>query len=918
MQRGKAMDWTLKLNLGMILLLCALTSTQAACTSAAAPPASFGTVLSDADAASTDTAVNDGTAIADDGLSVDATATADTGDGSSSCVESVCALLGLHCNPFTGHCIACLGPEQCAKGQSCVDNHCVNSSGCKGQPATCSSLNTAMVCDPVSDSWTSQPCASGLQCQEGKCLPPKCQPLAKGCSNNVVVQCTADGSKTEPIQDCGSSNQVCQGGACVTPTCVPGQPVCVGAQVMICGPDGSMMPMMTCGGAGSYCVNGSCQLAPCVAGGVGCVGTDVVQCGSGDGTYQVTQSCAAQGKVCDGGQCVTPVCMPNSLQCAGSLAQTCAANGSGWITVSECGMPGGPPAYCDGGQCVPMPCAAGAQGCSGGNVVLCGAKTFSQVEDCKAQGFSCYDAQCKPLICEPNKFQCDGTKLLQCNGSGTKTSVEVDCAQIGGGMTCLNNTCKKAPCAAGKLGCVGTQLVTCGTSGYTVEQDCAATGQVCGNGACQAPICGSGDMVCDGAKVMGCVGGLTWQETQDCSQQGLNCVAGACVTAPCGPGGTGCEGGKVVQCDGTGKTWSVIEDCPSAGKLCVGGVCKTPVCAPQFTACDNNKMVVCAADGSGYTSVSQDCGAASLTCVQGYCVSSVCSAGAQGCVGTQQSVCAAGGMSWTLSPCPAGQGCSSGSCQKPPCTLPKSYSADAIWLAWSDLVGEQGCDLNGDSKPDNAMGTWAGLFLTGGMGPYPGQTPFVMTLSATGFNTTGKPFTIEVLPGIPPAGGMGCNPFMPGSQMCKALAEPSAYDPGAAGLCAAKNHWTDAVISGGKLTAGGSDKNLWLPLQSPPLPSYFALKGARLLAEVANGTPWQSATNGHLCGWVSQADLDLAFSTLPKALFSSPGMDATMFKSQVMQQIKPDIDSDGNGSLDAYSLSLPWTGMPMQLGSTQP
>ena len=921
MQHFKTSVWTFILAKGLTLLCVMSAWIQVGCGSVAAPPTAIGTVLG-ADTATGDTAPGDGTATGDS-LFLDATATADAadanpGDAAPACVESVCAVLGLHCNPFTGHCIACLGPEQCTKGQSCVDNHCVSSSGCKGQPATCSSLNTAAVCDPVTDTWTSQPCAADLQCVDGKCLPAKCPPLAKGCDNNLVIQCSADGTQLEPIQDCTPSKQVCQGGACITPSCTPGQPVCIGNQVMFCDPSGNMTPMMSCGGGGSYCVNGYCQVAPCAPGGVGCAGTDAVQCSASDGSYKVTQGCAALGKICDAGQCVTPVCTANTLQCSGSLAQACAANGSSWITLSDCAAPGGPPGYCEAGQCVPMPCNAGAQGCSGGNVVLCGAKTFTLVEDCKAQGLSCEKDQCKAIICQPNKYQCDGTKLVFCNASGTSTYLEEDCAQMGNGMTCIKNTCKKMPCAVGKLGCVGTQVVACDASSYAVQQDCAATGQVCSSGACVAPICNSGDSVCDGSKVMNCQGGLSWQQITDCAQQGLNCVSGACVQAPCGPGGIGCEAGKVVQCDASGKSWSVAEDCPSTGKLCVAGACKAPICAPQFTSCDNNKMMVCAADGSGYTSVAQDCTAMNLTCVQGYCVSSVCSVGAVGCVGTQQALCATDGLSWTQSPCPIGQGCSSGSCQKPPCSLPSAYGADAIWLAWQDLVAEKGCDLNGDSKPDNAMGTWAGLFITGAMAPYPGQTPFVMAVTATGFNTTGKPFTVEVLPTIPPSAGMGCNPFMPGTQTCKALAEPSAYDPGTTGLCAAKNHWTDAVVNGTQFKAGGNGQTLWLPLQSPPLPSYFKLKDARLVAEVSAGAPWQAASNGHLCGWVSQADLDLAIATLPKAVFNSPGMDANMFKTQIMQQIKPDIDSDGNGTLDAYSIALPWTGMPLQLGSTQP
>lgn len=870
----------------------------------------IGTV-SDATIAAEDVSDADGLASAKDTATSIDSDTATSGDGvDASCLTSNgCAAKGQVCNPLSGQCVGCIGPEQCAKGQSCIDNQCVGDGSCSGQAPKCADANVALVCDALTLQWLASPCTDGSTCVAGSCVPPSgCTPGAKTCVGQQVYGCSPDGKTSVLLQDCGMQGDSCKAGACVAPLCTTGpNPACQGNNVVTCTADGLLSTITYCGNA--YCIGGSCVSSPCPPGGVGCSGNQAMACDAA-GQSKMVEDCGAKGQVCSMGACLPKICNPGEMTCQGKKVANCDATGAQLTVVNDCAQLG-PTAYCAGGNCLLPPCAPGALGCQGTTLVQCSDTGVQVVQACASEGKTCINAACVPMVCTPNKPSCDGNKMGYCNSLGSKLYIEDDCAQMG--KICSAGKCIKQPCTPGNTGCVGAKFVQCDAASFSVVQDCALTGELCSASGCQPPICQAGQVTCDANKVVTCAGGASWQTLSDCSTSGQLCKYNKCVPLPCTAGGTGCDDGKVVQCGASTTSWTVLQDCAAQGLICNAGACKKALCDPGMPLCQGNQGMACDDSGASIGPGYGDCSSQGKTCMSGMCVSSLCSPGASGCVGAQTAKCSANGMGWTQTPCAAGTVCSAGTCQTPTCALPKSYGPDAVWLHWGGSILAQGCDLNGDGQPDNALGDMAGLLLSGGQGPFPGPTPFLLTLAATGLNTTGKPFDLDVLPIVPAAGGFGCDAFLPVSQKCSGLVEPTAYATGSSGPCQAKGHLTNATLIGTALTAGGASASVDLPIAAPPTPLYVTLKGARIEAQVPASSPWQSASSGRLCGWVTKADLQKTLDALPAAALEQPGTTPQMIKDQILSSFQPDIDSDSDGKPDVYSAFLPFSGQPVSL-----
>jgi hypothetical protein len=145
-----------------------------------------------------------------------------------------------------------------------------------------------------------------------------------------------------------------------------------------------------CGSIGMECSDHvGCNLGPCPAGqsskSVVCAGDRVAICSYG---FLVTQ----EDCTLSGGTCFTQ------------------SNGS-----AACRGPG---ASCD---------PAMLPHCSGNSKVVCEGGAIA-VQDCRAAGFNCSQADCVPIsICE-QAASCDGTVLSVCGPDGTTT---IDCAALG-------------------------------------------------------------------------------------------------------------------------------------------------------------------------------------------------------------------------------------------------------------------------------------------------------------------------------------------------------------------------------------------------------------------------------------------------------------------------------------------------------
>ncbi|MBI5609040.1 MAG: hypothetical protein HY902_09180 [Deltaproteobacteria bacterium] len=750
-----------------------------------------------------------------------------------------------------------------------------------GDAAGCTQQNTCaakgLVCDPASGACvaclTNGDCGDGATCTNHQCtLSQSCDGEAPACESLGAVRVCDPISHTWQIIACGGKS-VCSGGACLVSKCAPDQLLCEGKTAVKCSSDGLQTTLVS--------------------------------------------DCAAKGQGCLAGQCVSQVCTPDQATCQGTAIAVCSPDGMEQQVVFDCSIYN---AICVAGDCQKLPCAPGTYGCMDKEVVKCSDTGFTTVEDCGAKGQTCENASCVAAVCLAGEVTCTGTVLNYCNGSGSAWLEAVDCAMAGKGGTgmCLNGACVDLPCLPGGIGCQGDTVVQCGaTSEVTPIEDCGSKGLLCISGTCQVPVCQPNESVCDGTKVMYCDGGKAWVDGGDCAAFGKGaCFQGQCIKAPCPPGGIGCAGLDVVQCDANGG-WAVIDPCSEQGKACSGGVCQVPVCAPNTTSCNGSIAMVCSPDGMTWYA-EQDCSKQGQFCDQGKCISQLCTAGTTGCFGKSTAVCAADGMAWSETPC-GSKVCDAGACTAAKCALPKTYPADAVWLHWIEPKSGTGCDLNGDGKADNTLFKMIGIVLAGGQGPFGGGKPFVMALVAQNYSTAGAAFELQLLPSLTVAGTPVCEPFEKGVQNCSLVPDVSGYQlSSAAATCPAVTGWQDAKVTNGTLQAGGPAATVALPMTAAPTSKSYWLKGARIQATVPSGATMSTLNSGTLCGWLSQTDLDTIVDNLPPSFYAETGMDPAAIKTMLMQNSPADIDSDGNGSPDAYSFGLDFAGDPVTLAPVMP
>ncbi|GMV39014.1 MAG: hypothetical protein AMXMBFR64_07300 [Myxococcales bacterium] len=261
-----------------------------------------------------------------------------------------------------------------------------------------------------------------------------------------------------------------------------------------------------------------------------------------------------------------------------------------------------------------------------------------------ALGAGC-DAGSSGGDCTPLAVQCsdDGTAVVQCNGSGTGTSVLAaceapeTCMPVGTKAECRDPA---AVCTPKERACSsdGQAIVECKTGGYgtfEVEPCGSATCAVvdgapaCVGGSVE-PACTPGARTCaDGATVIECKADGSGTFVVETCAPAATCQAlgdsAECVTgsSECTPGEKTCapDGASIIECksDGTGTTMAA---CPG-GQTCVvkagAPVCgapEAPVCVAGRKTCstDGKQVLQCKEDGSG-TTAAQSC-AAGETCVE--------------------------------------------------------------------------------------------------------------------------------------------------------------------------------------------------------------------------------------------------------------------------------------------------------------
>jgi hypothetical protein len=265
------------------------------------------------------------------------------------------------CNPETGVCVPCDGPEDCEGDESCIDGRCVETCD-PANPGTCtrgtcdpstnecvecteSSCGEGQTCDPNSGRCRdTETCPHG-SCAYGQCVDGVCRPCTPGsCPDGDT--CDTDSGRCRDGCESNSEcygEQTCIGGICRTP----------------CANDAACDRSEYCEGGycrPAYAQNGQCPrpnmtrdgewcYAPCTARTSPCLPSSVCDPVSGD----CRMSCAGASETecpsfqqCWDGMCLSS-CDPRILPCP---AGTC--------TYDEAQNP-----YCDTTSCPPGDCRCG-------------------------------------------------------------------------------------------------------------------------------------------------------------------------------------------------------------------------------------------------------------------------------------------------------------------------------------------------------------------------------------------------------------------------------------------------------------------------------------------------------------------------------------------------------------------------------
>ncbi len=505
-------------------------------------------------------------------------------EGTPTCGPQNCAgcCLGNACLSGSDSTACGFGGQQCTDcatfGASCEGQSCVNNQFCN--PQNCPGCCEGNVCVPGFDSAA---CGfGGQQCQD-------CVAFAETCNGGV---CSS--------QSCGPQNcpGCCEGDTCV-PGFDPGECGFGGQQCQDCIAFGESCNGGFCSGQ-TTCGPENCP--GCCVGNQCVVGNTDTQCGFGGSTCQ---DCVPFSETCNGGVCTgQTTCSPGTCQgcCEGNACvsgtsqfacgigglacQTC--NGGQTCTNQQC---------VSGSTCGPDNCT----GCCVGNFCLPGNQNFAcgagggTCEVCISFGDTCQNSACVgATACSPQNCPgcctstgcVGGTSDTQCGAAGGQCQ---DCTAQG--ETCQNEACaplvtcgpQNCPgCCEGNTCMFGGDPAACGFGGLQC-QDCSAFGQTCTNGTCQSS--------CNQFNCAGCCDAN--QQCQpgfldaQCGGQGNACVNCTTLNPP-----STCDGSvSPAACKGQETT------CPST----YGG-CTAPPTQPPFpqAVCSNNDLsnaaAACASD----------------------------------------------------------------------------------------------------------------------------------------------------------------------------------------------------------------------------------------------------------------------------------------------------------------------------------
>jgi hypothetical protein len=232
-----------------------------------------------------------------------------------------------------------------------------------------------------------------------------------------------------------------------------------------------------------------------------------------------------------------------------------------------------------------------------------------------------------------------------------------------------------------------------------------------------------------------------------------------------------------------------------------------------------------------------------------------------------------------------------------PCALPTQWGIGGAVPKVSALAVSpktEGCDLDGDGKPNNVLGKVVDLYkdLNKVLGEKIADGTLSILLAPVSYATDGTPFEVDVLAGAPDPLDAACDVTAAGAN-CAYRISKSSYDlESKATVCRAHNRVPGLSVTAGVLAAGTPPYVITLDATMAGVMVTLPVHVLVITGMVGPGALPQSIQGGRLCGFIHGDDAVCV-----------PANGATP-RSCVSLLLKSDIDTDGDGVLDGVSVSL--------------
>lgn len=287
---------------------------------------------------------------------------------------------------------------------------------------------------------------------------------------------------------------------------------------------------------------------------------------------------------------------------------------------------------------------------------------------------------------------------------------------------------------------------------------------------------------------------------------------------------------------------------------------------------------------------------------------------------TDNQVCVAGVCVKVVKPCAGAcaltEYCDAAldTCKPSACALPSSWGPTIQKMSYFAVAqSADGCDLDGDSTPDNVLGNILKLYpaVNTELDKSIQDGLFVMLLEAPEFSTDGKAFAINGLLGQVDPSNATCSMTSPWAS-CKFTIDDDNYSPGpAGGTCPPQVVISPATVATGGVLAAGGGTGQTITVKLPTsIPLSVKLSQVSMSGYIQGGAKWTETKKGKLCGVITQKDFSDTINAVPDSAWAELSLTKEQATLIINATLKPDIDTNADGHKDAISVAFLFETVP--------